>query len=598
MAHNNVRKISFWRVFFPSLIALLVASIISIIFFFSTLTRVIDKYSTSTEPELKDNTFLHLTFDKTVGDVGYGKIDLASYKLSQQQGLSEIIYGLQKAKDDPKIKGIFLEVGQINIGYGNLYELRQALKDFEKSGKKVVIYASGEVVTTKSLYLSTISKDNYIFPKSNVEFLGLSSQVMFFKNLLDKLDIKVQVIRGEGNDFKSAVEPYFRTNMSDSSRYQVSQFLNGIWSQVVDDMAKDCNLSSTSLNQLASDAKILNGEDAQKAGLFKATKYRGEILDLLKHYAGVSGNKEANLYSFSKYARDAFRKAATQKKDENSIALIFAEGDIATGGDGISSENTCKYLREARNDDHIKTVIFRVNSPGGSALASEEIWKEVSLTAQKKKVYVSMGNLAASGGYYISSAGTRIFADPTTITGSIGVFGVIPDFGEALEKHAGITFDGVKTNPFANISLFRALTPEELAIIQREVNSTYGQFIQRVSDGRKIPQNRGRQNAKGHVWLGLDAKKIGLIDEFGGLTDVIAYAKKQVGDLPISVWPKVEGSDLRDILDMVKNSQTKMTVDGNPTSKVSDELMKYYQEVAKVQDRFGIQMRLPYDLNL
>lgn len=597
MSNNNVRKVSFWRVFFPALIALLVGSVISIFFFFSTLGVFINKYvgaSTDSSSNVKDKTFLYMKFDQPIGDVGYNRINTSSFSLDQQQGLGEIIYGLEKAKNDKKIKGVFIETGQISSGYGNLLELREAIKDFEKSGKKVVFYAKGEVVTTKTLYLATATKDSYIFPESNVEFLGLSSEMMFFKNMLDKFDIEVEVIRGEGNDFKSAVEPYFRTEMSDSSRLQVERFMNGLWDKMLTDISKDKNISVAQLNTYASEAKILNGKDAVKYGLFKATKYRDEVLDLLKDYAGIDKDKEAIFYSFEKYARTEYTKEVKLKKDKEAIALIFAEGDITTDGSGIASTNLCRYIREARTNDKIKTIVLRVNSPGGSALASEEIWREVKLAADKKKVYVSMGDLAASGGYYISSAGTRIFADPTTITGSIGVFGVIPNFGTSLNKNLGITFDGVKTNKFGNISLMRKLTPEELAIVQTGVNSIYDQFIQRVADGRKLSQDKVRAIAKGRVWLGVDAINNGLVDEFGGLVATLNYAKSKVGDLPVVVWPKVKDNDLRDILDMLKDDEDHTRA----TTKVSDEVLNYYNEIKNLENKFGIQMRMPFEIKL
>jgi protease-4 len=597
MSDNTVRKVSFWRIFFPSLVALLVASIISIFFFFSTLGGFIDKYlgsSSLPNSDLKDKTFLYLQFNEPLGDVGYNRINTSSFSFEKQQGLAEIIYGLEKAKNDDKIKGVFIETGHIETGYGNLFELREALKDFINSGKKVVFYAKGEAITTKTLYLSTVTKDNYIFPESNVEFLGLGAEIMFYKNLLDKFDIEVEVIRGEGNDFKSAVEPFFRTEMSDSSRYQTERFMNGIWNRILTDIAKDKNLTVSKLNDLASNAQVLNGRNAAQNGIFSATKYRDEVLTLLKQYAGTDKDSEVNLYSFDKYARNVYREEMKNQEKKDAIALIFAEGDIATDGNGIASTTLCKHIREARTDDKIKTIVLRVNSPGGSALASEEIWREVDLASKKKKVYVSMGNLAASGGYYISSAADRIFADPTTITGSIGVFGVIPNFGTALNKHLGVTFDGVKTNQFANISLMRKMTPQELAIIQSGVNDIYSQFIKRVSDGRKLPQERVKQIAKGRVWLGSDAINQGLVDEFGGLTATLNYAKKQVGNLPVVVWPKVQDSDLRDIMDLFREQNA--TVEEE--SKVSDEVLNYYKEIKKLENKFGIQMRMPFELKL
>ncbi|HRO75108.1 MAG TPA: S49 family peptidase [Crocinitomicaceae bacterium] len=314
MEIKNVRKVSFWRIFFATLAALLVASIISIIMFFSALGGVMGAFMSDKDlsSEVKDNTFLYLKLDKPVGDVGFSRINASNFSIDEQQGLGEIIYGLEKAKKDPKIKGIFIETGAINSGYGNLFELREAIKDFEKSGKKVVFYAKGEAISLKALYLSTVTKDNYVFPESNVEFLGLSSELMFFKNTLDKLGVEVQVIRGENNDFKSAVEPYFRTDMSDSSRLQVERFMNGIWNKLLTDISADKGISVEKLNNFASNATILNGRDAAKNGLFSETKYRDEILDLLKKYAG--SEKDAPLYSLiNMLATNTIRKLKPKK---------------------------------------------------------------------------------------------------------------------------------------------------------------------------------------------------------------------------------------------------------------------------------------------
>lgn len=593
---DKVRKISFWRVFFPSLIALMVASVLSIIFFFSALAGFIGKYLPDSgeisNTNLKENSILKMDLSNTIGDVGFQRFNKSSFSIEKQTGLGEIIYGLEKAKEDKNIKAIYINAGSVSAGYANLMELRDALSDFQAAGKKVFIYANGEAISLKMLYLSSFSNDSYIFPESNVEFLGLSGQIMFFKNLIDKLGISVKVIRGTGNVYKSAVEPYFLTEMSDSSRLQTEVYLNGIWDKILSDIAKDRKLSVEKLNAFAENATITKGSEAVKNGLISYAKYEDEVLDVMKDYVGAKEVKDLNFYDFDKYARNKYRDAVRFKKDKESIALIFAEGDISTGGDGIASKRLVKHIREARLNDKIKTIVLRVNSPGGSALASEEIWREVNLANQSKKVYVSMGNLAASGGYYISSAGERIFADPLTITGSIGVFGVIPNFGNALNKHLGITFDEVKTNQFANISLMREMTPAEEAIIQKGVDDIYNQFLTRVSDGRKMTKEKVQNVAKGRVWLGQDALKIGLVDEIGGLVHTLNYVKKQVGDLPISVWPKIQDNDLRDYLDAFNQSE----MITNSSSEISEEVLEYYRNLQEIENRFGIQMRMPIEV--
>jgi protease-4 len=331
-------------------------------------------------------------------------------------------------------------------------------------------------------------------------------------------------------------------------------------------------------------------------------KYNDEMINLLVKKVGVKDKDELKLVEFSSYAKNGFYEdqLLVQSQDA-SVAVILAEGEVAVSGEGVSSERICRLFQKVRSNDKIKAVVFRINSPGGSALASEEIWREVMLTQKKKKVYVSMGDVAASGGYYIATPADRIFAEPTTITGSIGVFGMIPYTGQMLENKLGITFDRVQTHNHAVMSTNRKLTPDELAMVQEEVNGIYTQFMERVAKGRKLSLTRVNQIARGRVWTGKDALSIGLVDELGNLSDVIAYAKKQIKqkDAKVLYYPKVKEDKFGAFLKMI-NDEDEDSEEGVHVrqSKIPNELLEYYEKIKSIESKMGIQMRMPYDLEI
>jgi protease-4 len=307
--------------------------------------------------------------------------------------------------------------------------------------------------------------------------------------------------------------------------------------------------------------------------------------------------EDLNLYSFEKYARNEFQDDQVLAEDGN-IAVIVAEGNVATSGDGVASDKICKLFREVRNKENIKTVVFRINSPGGSALASDEIWREVQLTNKVKKVIVSMGDVAASGGYYVAAPASKIFAEPTTITGSIGVFGMIPYTGKMLENYLGITFDRAATNAHAGMSFNKKLSPKELENIQGEVDDTYELFLTRVAEGRKMTKDQVNTVARGRVWTGKDAKKIGLVDELGGLKDAIAFAAKQanITDMKVEYFPKSKRNELFNFLEMLNEEEEEGTV--IKTNSIPAELINYYNQLKEIESMTGIQMKLPYEIRI
>jgi protease-4 len=429
-----------------------------------------------------------------------------------------------------------------------------------------------------------------------MEFVGLGAELMFFKKTFDKLGLEMQVIRGSNNDFKSAVEPYFRENMSDSSRLQVNRYLQSIWDDMVKDIAKDRKVPAATLNDIAENVKIARMDDALKHKLIDGIKYRDEVEEIVAKKAELKDLSQ--LMAFEKYAKKVFDiEQMNISSDEANVAVVTAEGAISVDGDEMTSKEICKYLREVRLDKNIKAVVFRINSPGGSALASEEIWREANLIAQTKTLVVSMGDLAASGGYYIATPAETIFAEPTTITGSIGVFGVIPFTGAMLENNLGLTFDRVQTHSHSVLSLNRRLTPEETMRVQKEVDAIYGQFKKRVADGRGMTTAQVEVVARGRVWTGTDALRIGLVDKIGGLQDALTYASKtaKVKDAVIRHYPKVKEDPFAEIIEKIEEQEEDASVrlKRTKTPKVIDEALEKF---AKLDAWTGIQMRMPYEI--
>lgn len=590
---SNKVKVSFGRIFWPSLVASIVTLVvIGFVFsaFIGSLIGGKPVYSTG-----KD-AVLHMKLTGQIGEVSDSDFDPMQFNLKTKAGLSEILYGLEKAASDENVKGLFLEISNPQCGYGTATEIRNAINRFEASGKFVMAYHQGEAIGLKSYYIASAADESYGFPSSMFEFVGLGAELMFYKGMFDKLDLEMQVIRGSNNHFKSAVEPYFRKDMSDSSRLQITRYLTSIWDDLRSNIGSDRNISTSELDMYADSTLIRRVKDAVTHDLIDATKYRDEVLQLLVEKVGVESVDDLNLTDFNRYAQKKF--LANQdivRGQKPNIAVILAEGGVVKSGDGLSSEKINKLIREARNDDNIKAIVFRVNSPGGSALASDEIWREVMLAKAEKPVIVSMGDVAASGGYYIAAPATKIFAESTTITGSIGVFGVIPYTGAMLENKLGLSFDRVGTNKRSVLSTNQKLSEKEFAIVQEEVDFIYDQFLDRVSKGRGMSKEAVNEIARGRVWTGKDAVKNGLVDELGGMREAIAFALKEVdideSDAKVAYYPERKVAPWMEIIETFDNNEDKGT-------GIPEELIEYYQKLKEIEQRIGIQARLPYDIKL
>jgi len=586
-------KISFWRIFWPSVVAGLVLSIFGWIFWLVVLSAAL-----SNEPEFKDQTVLHLELSGEIAERSDSKFNPGAMGVDSKIGLADIITGIKKAADDDNVSGIYLDLGNLSCGYATAREIRNALIDFQKGEKFCIAYLHGEVVTQKQYYIASAAEKCYGFKNSNMELVGLGAELTFYKKLFDKFGLEMQVIRGSNNDFKSAVEPYFRENMSDSSRLQVNRYMQSIWNTVSTDISKSRKLKGNKLNTIVENVAVRDVEDAVEQKLIDKAIYEDEMEDILIAESGIESIQDLEL--FEDYAKSSFKEEQiqVQNRDNANVAVVVAEGAIMVGGNEVSSRKICRYFREIRQNDKIKVVVFRVNSPGGSALASEEIWREVMLTKKKKKVIISMGDVAASGGYYIATPGDRIFAEPSTITGSIGVFGTIPYTGAALENNLGLTFDRVQTHSHSVLSLNRRLTPEELLLVQNEVDDIYLQFKQRVADGRKLSLKQVERLARGRVWTGEDALKYGLVDELGGFEDALAYAIKEakVKDAVILWYPKEKESAIDNLLEeFSKNEDVQSSIKQSKLQLLKDD---WFERIQLLEQFNGIQMRLPYQIEI
>ena len=536
---------------------------------------------------------LFLDFEKPIVDRAsknpFENINFNTFESDPSVGLNTILESLHKAKEDKNIKGIYMELSTINSGIATVEEVRNALLDFKKSGKTIISYS--EVYTQKSYYLASVADKIYMNPQGAMELKGLAEEIMFYKGLLDKIEVETQVIRH--GRFKSAVEPFILDKMSNDNRLQTRGFMQSIWNFMLNNIASSRKLNFDELNTLTNNFSIREPEDAIKYKLIDKLVYKDEVLEELKKLTGVT-KKEDNpqLISLSKYSKGPSLEKKSLK--DAQIAVIYASGEIESGegaSDKIGSETVSKAIREARLNDKIKAIVLRVNSPGGSALASEVIWREAELANKVKPVVVSMGDVAASGGYYISAASRKIFASPNTITGSIGVFGLIFNAQKMLNNKLGITIDTVKTNRLSDFgSMSRALTAEEKQIFQQGVEKVYDTFTKRVADGRKMKQANVDSIGQGRVWSGVEAKNIGLIDEFGGLNDAIAAAAKMAN---ISKYRTIELPKQKDpfteiLSELGNEAETKYL-----NYKLGDEA-KYFNKAQELLKMQGIQARLPY----
>ena len=518
--------------FFKFMFASMVGFVISMIVMFFILLGIISGMMLSLKEEgsvtVSDNSILEISFENPIeertSNNPFENFNLNGINSNRTPGLNDILKSISKAKVDSRIEGILLNLTSIQAGMATIEEIRNAFLDYKKSGK--FIYAYSESFTQGAYYLASVADKIYLYPEGDVDFRGLHADLMFFKGTLEKLEIQPEIIRH--GKFKSAVEPFMYDKMSDENREQVSTFLNSIWNNILNGINASRNIPVDELQKIADNAEARNAENALSLHLVDKLSYYDQLLSDLKMKTDQGEKEKIKFVSLKKYVR------AYVKGDDFSakkIAVVYASGDIVSGDgneDQIGSDKIAAALRKARLDSSVKAIVFRINSPGGSALASDVIWRETILAQKTKPFIVSMGDYAASGGYYIACAADTIVARPNTITGSIGVFGLLFNTQNMFKNKLGITFDSVKTGRYADLgSMNRPMKDNERAIIQGEVEKVYDTFISHVAIGRKMTKENVDNIGQGRVWSGVDAKRIGLVDVLGGLNDAISIAAKK-----------------------------------------------------------------------
>lgn len=546
--------------------------------------------------KVKPNSVLDLRLDFPIKDYA-GKVVFAEYPFlneNKKNGLFNIIDAIHYAATDDDIKGISIDNNFIDAGISQTKALRGALLKFKESGKFIVAYA--DIYTQKDYYLSSVADTIYLNPVGMLEFKGLYSENLYFKDFQEKTGLKMEVIRL--GKYKSAVEPYLENEMSENNREQISVYLNSLWNEMKQDISLSRNISLDRLHSIADSLLARNPSLAKTSNMIDKIGYYDEYVNGIKHAINVDSKDDLKLVSIEDYAEYAATKLQNYSI-ENKIAVIYAEGDIIYGeGDEntVGQGVTNRSLQQAREDDKVKAIVLRINSPGGSALASELIWREIELTKKVKPVIVSMGNLAASGGYYIATNADKIIAEPTTITGSIGVFGMLPN-GNELANKMGINAEQVVTNKNAvTYSFFEPLNDSQRAFIKEGVLDIYELFAKRVSEGRNLTRDEVEAIAQGRVWTGADAINIGLVDELGGLDLALQRAAEAAGieDYKIKEFPVFE-KDLEKMLEDFGLVKAKTTI---LKEELGEENYKIYQEIKALKQKKGIQLLFPYSTDI
>jgi len=587
----------FFAAFFGTITGLIVTFFLIIIIFFVMIASVIGSSTKKKPIIIAEKSVLHIKLDKEIPERSsnnpFADFNFASMSETQEPGVNDIVALIKRAKTDDKIKGIFLDLSSVRAGMATIEEIRNALIDFKTSKKFIVSY--GEVYSQGAYYLASTADNIYLNPIGEMDFRGFSAQIMFFKGMLDKLEIQPQVFKH--GRFKSAVEPLCIDKMSADNREQTRKYVTSLWGHVISGLSESRNIPTDSLTSMANGILIQSADDAVKYGMVDGLKYRDEILDTLRSRLSLEEKKKINFVTLAQYNREAdFKDFA--KKGKDKIAVIYAVGGIGGGegdDDNIGSDRISEAIRKARKDSTVKAIVLRVNSPGGSALASDVIWREVALAQKAKPVVVSMGDVAASGGYYIACAADVIVAQPNTITGSIGVFGLMPNMQKFFNNKLGITIDTVNSNTHSDFgSPFRPIGDAEGMIIQKSVEDIYTTFINRVAEGRKMTPAQVDSIGQGRVWSGIDAKEIGLVDELGGLEDAIRIAAERA---------KLENYKLEEL---PKQKDAFEEFIKGISGDVSERLMKaqlkenyeYFVEFKKLSESKGIMAKMPYQIKI
>ena len=585
----------FFKFMFASMLGFFLTFII-VFFLFIAFIMAMISFTKTNEVVISEPTILHLKFDYDISDRATNdpmQFMMSFDSFKSKPGLNDILKNIKKAKEDENIKGIYLDLADVPASLPTIEEIRKAIFDFKESGK--FVYAYGDMLFQSAYYFATCADKVYLNPEGLVELRGYRGEVMFMKGLLEKLEIEAQIIRH--GKFKSAIEPFVREDMSEPNKEQTLTYIQALWNNTSADIAEARQIDLVSLNQITDKLNSQNPNDALTLGLVDSLIYMDQFLSIMANEINVENIKSENLISISKY-QDVKTSVKKEKRSKNKIAIIYASGDIIQGEgteDIIGSDKIARTIRQARLDEKVKAIVLRVNSPGGDGLASDIILREVILANEVKPVVVSMGKYAASGGYYIACGASKIVANPTTLTGSIGVFGLIPNFEKFFENKMGITFDGVSTNENSDyIQLNKPLSEYQKALIQKEVDRFYDTFVNHVAKGRNMTYAQVDSIAQGRVWAGTDALRIGLVDKLGGLNDAIDVAIElaSLEDYRITELPEQKDPFQQIIEDVFGGVKARMLKE-----EIGD-FYSYYQYADYLRNATGIQARLPFELEI
>lgn len=583
---------SFLKNVLSTIVGIVLSIVVVVLLFIGVISVAVSSLEKKEESKVEANSILKIKLTKPIveraSDNPLDYLTIGNTEMNTPIEIKSILDNIEKAKTDDRIKGIYLNVSAISSGLSHVEEIRNKLLDFKSSGKFIISYA--EYYSQKSYYLSSVADELYLHPEGIFELKGLSGQIMFYKGLLDKLDIEAQVIRH--GKFKSAIEPYVLDKMSKANREQISLLLRTISDNILDSIASQRGKTLAQVEEMANKLELNTSEKCLEHNFVDALIYQDVLEEKLKSKLGEV--EKLNLISLTKYTNTKVKKEGKISRDK--IAIIYATGEIGSGKGSlqtIGSETTAKAIKEAREDERVKAIVLRVNSPGGSALASDVIWRESVLAKAEKPLVVSMGDLAASGGYYISCAADSIVANPTTITGSIGVFGIIPNFQEFYKNKLGVSIDTVNTHKYADMGVLRALTSFEKAKIKESIEEIYATFINHVADGRAMSTAAVDDVGQGRVWTGYDAKELGLVDVLGGLETAIDIAAHlaEIEEYRLVSLPKKE--------DPIEVFIKEMS--GEESKQIAQYLgidSKFVKSAERILKGEKIQARMPFEFDI
>ena len=593
---------NFWGSFLGSILGASIAGILFAILVIAGVAAVISSEfgdSEEAKTEAEDKTVLHLTFSYPVVDAPdqnpFAEIDFGS-GTNTKLTLWETINILDYASTDAKVVGLFLDIEGLSTGMGNAYEIRQALERFKAKGKFIATYSEG--LSQKAYYFASVSTHLSLNAHSDFLLNGMGAELLFFRGVLDKLGVEPYAVRPVGNKFKSAVEPFLLAQASESNRIQMRALMGSMWKSMGSALAAKNKIKPLVLDSLINGLFVTSALDAQKHRFSDTLEYRDEFMNRLAKLAGWEewSPEDSPLLPLDAYGKIALTNLALDDDSENQIAILVAEGDIVDGKSSqgmVGSKSLNESIRELRENDEVKAVVLRVNSPGGSALASELMWRELALLKAKKPVVVSMGNLAASGGYYIACHASKIYANPTTITGSIGVFGLLFNAKGLLNDKLGVTTDTVNLHNNGDFPTgSRPLRDREKQVLENMVTRIYGEFTQRVADGRKMKIEQVDSIGQGRVWSGEQAKQLGLVDELGGLKDAVKAAAKlaKLDDFSTAVYPKPADPFQAFFDGLSENSKAILKKEGLGLG------IEWLTLVKKVENMKGVNARMPFDI--